>query len=1243
MKKITKLQGFKGGGGGSPSPSPSTTTTPATAVEVEDTIRSTGKAYIVDLLCEGEIEGLVNLYIDEAVYNSTDFPTVTFDSNTMFRRGLPRTSQAILPDRFAGAKVPIPIPQSNRLKKTRPIILYFNSNTYPDATSVLINVRFPSMLKQVDEANREANETLGDIRQTKVEYHVTLTENGSTRAPVVEVVDQKSSGGFIWSTRVALAPNSGLAVNQWKLRIDRITDDSTSVKISNDTYLDSVIIETSYNYNYPNSVVGALTFDALNYPSIGQRAYDLKLMKVKVPNGYTPTQYDANGNVVAAASYPGTWNGTFNDTKVWTDNPAWIFYDLLTNKRYGLGEFISENNVDKWTLYSIAKYCDELVSKGTGESGDAGMEPRFACNLFLTTSEEAYTVMNNLASVFRGITYWMSGKIFPVQDRPKTSTQLFTNANVINGLFNYSSSGKGQRRTAVQVRWNDPQDFYRPAVEYVEDVEGIIRFGVRDFDIGAFACTSRGQAYRAGRWALLSERLETEIVNFDAAMDGCYSRPGDIVEIYDNFRLAQKQGGRVFDMFTNKTNVILDRAVEYDGAFSYELSLNIPKANRDPGYTGSDSTQNVTNSSQIDSIRASFIETQTVSSLTLSGDKTVAVVNSAFSEQYIGGTWILKATHPTSGVIGAKQYRVLNTKENEDKNISITALEYSASKFDASEQAYTIRTSPVMDYGSTPIASPSNLVLSQVFTYQGQSFTAYIGATWTPSTGPFLANHTASGRNIATGSWFPLQVFNNGTSANYFPSATGTYEIIVGANQVGGGVAAPISATINFGQSNPLGNDVIPLQEIKLLNRVPGTVNKYAERQAAFMIQTAPSGADGTDQRRAFLEGMLFRFKDSASVPVSDWFFVRENESIVIPYSFTGIAGWPFRSGTIEAKAVDFWNNSSASQNFAFENPAPPLAALNVVNKDKNSFTYILDPIDTMPTDFSGVAFWTNTIPSRSTNPNFIKNGMNGQIIHNLDSDNVYAWWAMVDTFGFENLNVAGPYLLQTGPLGEDIAGLTLSRSGHLDSWGNEYNTLYATWNRVNSGDIRDYMIYLQNNSGEKYDYIISQTPSGEDPFFHFDSVIPDRTYQVAVKSRNGEGRMSSLSAYTGGVFVPKPKIRYLQVEGKSYFFEPTAVRLSTQGVSGNQTIDFGQGNIMRVNLTNSATATVSPINIQSGATYLMYVYRQANAGDVIFNNFKWPDGEAPEFTTDAGAVDVISAFAIDSGNLYAVAVNNMS
>jgi len=230
-------------------------------------------------------------------------------------------------------------------------------------------------------------------------------------------------------------------------------------------------------------------------------------------------------------------------TKEWTDNPAWGFYDLLTNPRYGLGDYIDKCQVDKWALYEIAQYCDVLVDDGYG-----GIEPRFTMNHIITSREEAYKVINDLSSVFRGIAYYSSGLIQPVQDAYKKPVYQFNNTNVVEGNFTYASSAKKTRHSVALVRYINKRDFYKPAVEYVEDEEAVKRYGIREIQTTALGSTSRGQARRFGIWLLASEFEETETVSFSVGQDGAYLKPGDIFQVYDQYRTPLKFGGRTNDV-----------------------------------------------------------------------------------------------------------------------------------------------------------------------------------------------------------------------------------------------------------------------------------------------------------------------------------------------------------------------------------------------------------------------------------------------------------------------------------------------------------------------------------------------------------------------------------------------------------------------------------------------------------------------------------------------------------------------
>jgi predicted phage tail protein len=298
----------------------------------------------------------------------------------------------------------------------------------------------------------------------------------------------------------------------------------------------------------PNTAAIMTTFDARFFSSIPQRSYDTRLLKVKVPLNYNPY----------SKTYDGIWNGAFK--LAWTDNPAWCFYDLLTNRRYGLGKYVDPRYTDKWTLYEIGKYCDQLVSDGKG-----GLEPRFTCNMLISTREDAYKVVNDMASIFRGLVYYSAGLIMISQDRPKDAIYIFNNSNVKDGEFTYSNTSRRVRRNIALVRYNDKDNFFKPAVKYVENREGIIRYGIRETEVSAFGCTSEGQAERLGKWTLISENSESELVSFETSLPAMYLKPGDIVLIQDQNRQNKILGGRTYEL--NKNYAILD--VKYENISGY--------------------------------------------------------------------------------------------------------------------------------------------------------------------------------------------------------------------------------------------------------------------------------------------------------------------------------------------------------------------------------------------------------------------------------------------------------------------------------------------------------------------------------------------------------------------------------------------------------------------------------------------------------------------------------------------------
>ena len=328
---------------------------------------------------------------------------------------------------------------------------------------------------------------------------------------------------------------------------------------------------------YPFTAHAGITFSSRTFGSLPSRSYLLQGLKVRIPTAYTPREYSDDG----VAKYEAFWNGEFKKDidgthqLFYTDNPAWVFYDIVTNNRYGAGEWIDRNLVNKFALYRIAKYCDELVPDGKG-----GFEPRFRANLYLSKSAEVYKVLKDMATVFTGMLYWLDGKVTPVQDVPSDPVYTFSKANVIDGTFNYESSGRKTRSNQVVVSWNDPNANYEQVPLIVEDRENIVKTKkIISQKAVAMGATSEGQAYRYGRWKLFTAQNQKEVVSFRTGMQGAFIRPGDIINVQDRDRYGVDFSGVVKSIDAGSPNrVIFDRKITpLSGVNKYELSTIVTR------------------------------------------------------------------------------------------------------------------------------------------------------------------------------------------------------------------------------------------------------------------------------------------------------------------------------------------------------------------------------------------------------------------------------------------------------------------------------------------------------------------------------------------------------------------------------------------------------------------------------------------------------------------------------------------
>ncbi len=584
-----------------------------------------------------------------------------------------------------------------------------------DCQGVVVNIKIPQL--------SYSNPDNGNILRTSIEYNLSYRPvfsdkiGGDYILAKRELVFGKvqTGPGYVRPTRVDFTTNAWNQNNfiAWEVKVERTTEESTSSLLRNLSYVDSITEIQGNIYTYPNSAMVRSQFDAEYFSSVPNRAFDTNLLKVKIPGNYNPIL--RTYNTTGFGTTNSGWNGLFTTGKYWTNNPAWCFYDLITNKRYGLGKYIDTNFVDKFSLYEIGQYCDTLVSNGEG-----GLEPRFTSNVWITSRDDAYKVVNDMASIFRGLTYYANGLIYTTQDSPKECLTVFTNTNVENGDFNYSSTAKKNRHSVATVRYNDPLNFYKPAVEYVEDLDSIRKYGVREFDFSAFGCTSRGQAIRLGRWILLSENLETETVSFIAGLEANYLKPGDVFKVFDVNKKIKRHAGRTISIYNKDTTgsrMVLDGNIDLESNVEYNLSVVTPSFNYN-------STQvSGLTSNDIPNIKRPFVQSFIFTGFqaTTSGKYTVLDLGKPFDTTgyYISGrpVWSLEVSdrYEDLGYTGIRYFtnqnydyfKVINIKENESHRYEINGLQYNPAKFIEIESGLVLQRNNLVP-NKIP-ASPYNL------------------------------------------------------------------------------------------------------------------------------------------------------------------------------------------------------------------------------------------------------------------------------------------------------------------------------------------------------------------------------------------------------------------------------------------------------------------------------------------------------------------------------------------------------
>ena len=629
---------------------------------------------------------------------------------------------------------------------------YYQGGTWKNTTTPLYGV--------TDEEIKARDWSGSDTLTQKINYG--LGDAGKFNDGVV-LAETKNK--YLWEFPISIEKYKPFS--NFRIRIKRVTGNEllehTKYQNQHQSRLNAIYAHVHDRQNYAHSAYAGVTFKSSEFSAVPARAYEIQGMKIQVPTNYITRDETTDGVAsyrrdVSDGSTESTdqsWDGNFrgdisnsswrtnpqhiNYHKVYCNNPAWVYYDIMTNNRYGLGDFLKAENIDKYQLYAIARYCDELVPDGEG-----GEEPRFTCNLYLRERQDAYKVLSDMASIFRSMLHWMDTQAVLIQDRPKEPIYTFTKSNIIDGAFSYQSSSLRMRTNQVNVTWNDPKRFYKQYVEAVDDVDNIIDTGrIIPKSIIAMGCTSQGQANRLGRWTLLTEKLEHELVSFKTGVNAAFLKPGDIVYIQDSDDSGVTASGRVSNTGTrNSTTIPLDRTVTLESGDTYDLHLIYPKGgaylNEDgPLYISDTSTteynrgdlitsakivpataSNANTAVTIDSAEKaanilqfgspytalktywtpySRIETQSVS--TNSGS-----VSSLTTSAFAGGTpdaevmWALTSSNVNTAK-SSRKFRVVQIKETENLNFEITAQFYDDTKYDGVERGHEVYQ---RDYESLP-------------------------------------------------------------------------------------------------------------------------------------------------------------------------------------------------------------------------------------------------------------------------------------------------------------------------------------------------------------------------------------------------------------------------------------------------------------------------------------------------------------------------------------------------------------
>ena len=629
---------IRGAGGGGGKGGGSKQRTPE---EDPDTLQSIQFASVLDVISEGEIDGIEGgnkgIFLDGTPVEDSS-GNDNFKGFTIVTRNGTQ-SQSYIPN-LAGGESEKAV--GVEVTKGSPIT---RSITDTDVDRVRVTIQVPAL------QNIESD---GDIRGTSVSISIQLQYNGGGYSTVkTDTISGKTSDSYQRDYMLTLTGSFPVDV-----RVVRNTADSTSSRLQNTTNWFSYTEIIDEKLRYPNTALSFLKFDSRQFRNIPQRKYLVRGVKVKIPHNATVDTTTHLGRI----TYSGLFNGTLG-AATWTNDPAWLLYALLTDTRWGAG--VPESSLDVFDFYNVSQYCSALVPDGKG-----GQEPRFSCNMVINTRKEVYAAIQELTSLFRGIAYYGAGSLVLNQDKPTDSRYQIGPSNVINGDFVYSGSSLKSRHTCATVAYQSYDSLGEVQFEYVELADQVTKYGVINKEVRALGCYSQGQAHRLGKWLLLTEANLTQTVSFGISIDsGLVLRPGVVIDIADPVKAGTRRSGRISSATT--TQITIDSTTD--------LAVNL----------GNSPTISVM-------MPTGLVETRTIASIA----NDVITVGSAFSEApNAASVYLIQTTD-----VQSNQFRVVSVAEGQDGTYGVTAIEYNESIYAAVEQNLSLTQRDVSNLSAIPDA-----------------------------------------------------------------------------------------------------------------------------------------------------------------------------------------------------------------------------------------------------------------------------------------------------------------------------------------------------------------------------------------------------------------------------------------------------------------------------------------------------------------------------------------------------------